>query len=47
MDIMDEDLLKFWQVLNSNEVLYIMVGGLSVNFNGHNRVTDDLDLIFG
>lgn len=44
MDIMDEDLLKFWQVLNSNEVLYIMVGGLSVNFNGHNRVTDDLDI---
>ncbi len=44
MDIMDEDLLKFWQVLNSNEVLYIMVGGLSVNFNGHKRVTDDLDI---
>jgi predicted nucleotidyltransferase len=44
MDIMDEDLLKFWQVLNSNDVLYIMVGGLSVNFNGHNRVTDDLDI---
>lgn len=44
MDIMDEDLLKFWQALNSNEVLYIMVGGLSVNFNGHNRVTDDLDI---
>lgn len=44
MDIMDEDLLKFWQVLNSNEVQYIMVGGLSVNFNGYNRVTDDLDI---
>lgn len=42
---MDEDLLKFWQVLNNNEVQYIMVGGLSVNFNGHNRVTDDLDIM--
>jgi predicted nucleotidyltransferase len=44
MDIMDEDLLKFWEVLNNNDVQYIMVGGLSVNFNGHSRVTDDLDI---
>ena len=44
MDVMDENLLEFWQKLNNNQVLYIMVGGLSVNFNGHNRVTDDLDI---
>lgn len=44
MDIMDEDVLKFWQCLNGNKVLYIMVGGLSVNFNGYNRVTYDLDI---
>ncbi len=44
MDIMDKSLLEFWQMLNRNEVKYIMVGGLSVNFNGHNRVTDDLDI---
>jgi len=44
MDILDEDLLKFWKSLSDNKVLYIMVGGLSVNFNGYNRVTDDLDI---
>jgi predicted nucleotidyltransferase len=44
MDVFDEDLLKFWEVLNQNDVKYIMVGGLSVNFNGHNRVTEDLDI---
>jgi predicted nucleotidyltransferase len=44
MDILDEDLLKFWKCLNDNMVQYLMVGGLSVNFNGYNRVTDDLDI---
>jgi predicted nucleotidyltransferase len=44
MDILDEDLLNFWKCLNDNKVQYIMVGGLSVNFNGYNRVTDDLDI---
>jgi predicted nucleotidyltransferase len=44
MHILDEDLLKFWKCLNDNMVQYLMVGGLSVNFNGYNRVTDDLDI---
>jgi hypothetical protein len=44
MDILDDDLLIFWATLNRCSVQYIMVGGLSVNFNGYKRVTDDLDL---
>lgn len=44
MDIFDEELVKFWQCLNQNAVEYIMVGGLSVNFNGYSRSTDDLDI---
>lgn len=44
MDVFDEDLLAFWKILNHCDVKYIMVGGLSVNFNGHHRVTEDLDI---
>ena len=44
MDIFDEDLLKFWEVLNKHNVLYIMVGGFAVNMQGFSRATDDSDL---
>ena len=44
MDIMDEDLLKFWQVLNSNEVHYLIIGGLAVRFHGFKRGTRDVDI---
>lgn len=44
MDVFDENLLKFWETLNNCGVKYIMVGGLSVNFNGHHRVTDDVHI---
>jgi len=44
MDILDEDLLKFWAGLNKDHVQYIMVGGFAVNLHGHTRATDDLDL---
>jgi hypothetical protein len=27
MDILDDELLNFWRVLNKNNVRYIMVGG--------------------
>ena len=35
MDILDEELLKFWQSLNDNKVQYIMVGGFAVNMHGY------------
>ncbi len=44
MDVFDEDLLDFWGKLNSNDVKYLMVGGLATRFHGYNRITDDLDL---
>lgn len=44
MDVFDEELLRFWKILNTNNVLYIMVGGLATRFHGYNRNTDDLDL---
>jgi hypothetical protein len=44
MDVLDEGLLRFWEVLNKNEVKYIMVGGFATRFHGFNRNTDDLDI---
>jgi len=44
MDILDDDLLRFWQCLNDNHVRYIMVGGFATRFHGFNRNTDDLDI---
>ena len=44
MDILDEELLKFWQSLNNNQVRYIMVGGFAVNMHGYNRATNDIDV---
>lgn len=44
MDVLDEELIRFWRSLNTNEVKYIMVGGLATRFHGYNRATDDLDM---
>lgn len=45
MDIMNDGLLRFWQELNNNNVLYIMVGGFAVNMHGYIRATVDADLL--
>jgi len=44
MDVMDEDLLEFWRILNKYNVQYIMVGGFAVNMHGFIRATKDSDL---
>lgn len=44
MDVLDEELTKFWKTLNQNSVRYIMVGGFATRFHGFNRSTDDLDM---
>lgn len=44
MDILDDELLKFWRSLNAHQVRYIMVGGFAIRFHGFNRSTDDLDM---
>lgn len=44
MDVLDEELIRFWRTLNGTGVRYIMVGGFATRFHGFNRNTDDLDL---
>lgn len=44
MDMLNEGLLNFWKTLNNYNVIYLMVGGFAVRFNGYNRATDDVDL---
>ncbi|MES1226087.1 MAG: nucleotidyltransferase [Bacteroidota bacterium] len=45
MDILDEDLIQFWTILNKHSVQYIMVGGFAVNLYGYTRATNDIDLL--
>jgi hypothetical protein len=44
MDVLDEELIQFWKVLNEHGVKYIMVGGFATRFHGYDRNTDDLDM---
>lgn len=44
MDVQEEELIRFWRMLNAHGVKYIMVGGLATRFHGYNRATDDLDI---
>ena len=44
MDILDDDILKFWQLLHENNVTYIMIGGFATSLHGFNRMTADVDI---
>lgn len=44
MDVLDEEFIRFWRMLNNNQVRYIMVGGIATRFHGYNRATDDVDI---
>ena len=44
MDILDEELLNLWRLLQKYNTHYIMVGGFAATFHGFNRATADLDL---
>ncbi len=44
MDMLNEELLRFWEYLGRFKVNYIMIGGFATRFHGFNRSTDDLDL---
>ena len=44
MDMLDDSLLKFWETLNKNEVVYLMVDGFAVNMHGYTRATSNTDL---
>lgn len=44
MNILQEDIIDFMKLLNKNEVKYILVGGLAVNYYGYSRTTGDIHL---
>ncbi len=41
---LNQDFKKFFQLLNANEVQYLIVGGYAVAFHGHPRYTKDIDV---
>ena len=45
MDILDEDLIQFWTILNKYEVQYIMVGGVAATLYGYSRFDGIVDLL--
>jgi hypothetical protein len=44
MDILDEEILNLWKLLNTFNVRYIMVGGFATNLHGYIRTTADADI---
>ncbi|NNU33014.1 hypothetical protein HK413_00210 [Mucilaginibacter sp. S1162] len=44
MDVFDEEILIFWQALQTHKVEYIMVGGYATNLHGYQRFTGDMDI---
>ncbi|HOV15818.1 MAG TPA: hypothetical protein PK771_16130 [Spirochaetota bacterium] len=44
MITLPEDFKEFFNILNSNEVEYLLVGGYAVAFYGYIRATNDIDI---
>ena len=44
MDLFDEEIVKFWEALQNNNVRYILVGGFAINLQGFQRFTGDMDI---
>ncbi|MBS1249777.1 MAG: hypothetical protein MAG431_01361 [Chloroflexi bacterium] len=42
--ILHPDLKEFFQLLNANEVRYLIIGGYAVAFHGYPRYTKDIDV---
>ena len=45
--MLNKDFREFIELLNDNEVRYLVVGGYAVAFHGHPRYTKDLDVWIG
>ena len=43
-NIFNDDFRNFIQLMNENEVEYLLVGGYSVVLHGYTRTTGDLDI---
>lgn len=44
MDILDDEILRLWSLLNKNKTIYLMVGGFATTLHGFNRNTEDIDI---
>ncbi|WP_317899254.1 hypothetical protein [Aurantibacillus circumpalustris] len=44
MDILDEEILNLWRLLEKHQTKYIMVGGFATTLHGFSRATADLDI---
>lgn len=44
MDVLDEDLIRLWTLMNAEKVRYIMVGGLAVSLYSHSNITPLIDV---
>lgn len=42
--VLDQDFREFIELLNKNEVRYLVVGGYAVGLHGYPRYTKDLDI---
>ena len=42
--MLPNDFREFLQLLNSNSVRYLVIGGYAINFHGYSRNTEDLDV---
>jgi hypothetical protein len=44
VDLFEEEIVQFFKCMNENEVRYILVGGIAVNYHGFSRSTADIDV---
>jgi hypothetical protein len=44
MEILSQDFKELLQLLNANDVRYLVVGGYAVTFHGYPRFTKDIDI---
>jgi len=44
MGILDNEFIRFWYVLNNNQVRYIMVGEIAARFHGYKLTTDGFEI---
>lgn len=44
MDLFEDEIILFFKHLTHQQVSFILVGGLAVNYHGFNRATGDIDI---
>lgn len=44
MNIFEDEVVDFMKLMNKNQVKYLLVGGIAVNYFGYGRTTGDVDM---